>query len=223
MALPARVDPYLEEGEVKPRLRGVSHALAFVASLVGCFYLALAPVEGARYVSSLVFGVTLVLLFGTSATYHCPVWSPAISERLRRCDHAAIYVVIAGSFTPLAALDAAGWGPLLLWVMWPAALTGAGLALVGYSGPRHLRSVLYVLLGAIAVPVALGLPAVIGPARVGWLFLEGFLYTLGAVIYVRRWPNPHPPIFGFHEIFHLLVVASAAIHYAVLISVLYAR
>jgi hemolysin III len=221
MALQARTDALPDEDEVKPRLRGVSHALAFVASLVGCFYLALAPAEGARYVASLVFGVTLVLLFGISATYHCPEWSPAISQRIQRCDHAAIYIVIAGSFTPMAILDAEGWGPWLLGVMWSAALTGAGLALMGRSGPRSLRSVLYVLLGLVAVPVALRLPAVIGPVRAGWLLFEGALYALGAVVYVRRWPDPHPPVFGYHEVFHLMVIASASVHYTVIISVLY--
>ena len=214
---------YLEDGEVKPRLRGVSHALAFVASLIGCFYLAQAPAEGPRYVAGLVFGVTLVLLFGISATYHCPDWSPVISGRLQRCDHAAIYVVIAGSFTPMAVLDAGGWGPWLLGVMWCAALTGAGLALLGHSGPRGLRSLLYVLLGMVALPVVWRLPAVIGLVRVGWLVFEGALYALGAVVYARRWPDPHPPVFGYHEVFHLMVIASASVHYAVVSGLLWGR
>ncbi|MFL5359070.1 hemolysin III family protein [Archangium sp.] len=224
MASQARVETLRLEEEVKPRLRGVSHAFAFVAALAGCLVLAQAPAEGVRYLTGLVFGVSLVLMFGISATYHCPNWSPATSQRLQRFDHAAIYGLIAGTFTPMAALDAVGsWGPRLLWVMWAAALTGAGLALLGHSGPRGLRSVLYVVLGTVSLPVMLRLPGVIGPARVGWLVFGGVLYALGAGVYARRWPDPHPTVFGYHEIFHLMVIAAAAVHYTVILDVLWGR
>jgi hemolysin III len=224
MASQERVESLRVEEEVKPRLRGVSHAFAFVAALGGCVFLALAPVQGMRYLAGLVFGVSLVLMFGISATYHCPNWSPAISQRLQRCDHAAIYGLIAGTFTPVAMLDEAGvWGPRMLWVMWIAALTGAGLALTGHSGPRGLRSLLYVVLGMVSIPVVLQLPAVIGPARVGWLLFGAFIYTLGAGVYARRWPDPSPTVFGYHEIFHLMVITGASVHYAVILDVLWGR
>jgi hemolysin III len=212
----------IEEEEVKPLLRGVSHAFAFVAALAGCFFLAQAPAEGVRHAAGLVFGASLVLMFGVSATYHCPNWSSVTSQRIQRCDHAAIYVLIAGSFTPIAVLDeAGGWGPRMLWVMWIAALTGAGLALLGHSGPRGLRSVLYVVLGTVSVPVMLRLPEVIGPVRVGWLVLGAVIYALGAGVYARRWPDPRPTLFGYHEIFHLMVIAAASVHYAVILDVLW--
>lgn len=224
MAFQARVEILRVDGEVKPRLRGVSHACAFVAALAGCFFLALAPAGGARYLAGLVFGVSLVLMFGISATYHCPNWSPATYQRIQRFDHAAIYVLIAGTFTPIAALDGAGgWGPRLLWVMWAAALVGAGLALLGRSGPRGLRSLLYVVLGMVALPVVVRLPAIIGPARVGWLVFGAVLYALGAGVYARRWPDPHPTVFGYHELFHLMVIAAATVHYAVILDVLWGR
>jgi hemolysin III len=208
--------------EVKPRLRGVSHAIAFVGALVACFFLATAPVQGARYVASLVFGASLVLMFGISAMYHCPEWSDATSQIIQRFDHAAIYGLIAGTFTPIAVLDeTSAWGPWLLGGMWTAALTGAGLALGGRSGPRGLRSLLYVLLGLVSLPVMLRLPGIIGPVRVGWLVLGGALYLVGAGVYVRRWPDPAPTVFGYHEIFHLLVIASASVHYAVVVDVLW--
>lgn len=217
-----RVESLGVEEEVKPRLRGVSHAFAFVAALAGCFFLALAPAKGLRHLAGVVFGISLVLMFGISATYHCPNWSPAISRRLQRCDHAAIYALIAGTFTPVAMLDATGvWGPRMLWVMWTAALTGAGLALLGISGPRGLRSLLYVVLGTVSIPVMLQLPDVIGAARVGWLVFGAVLYALGAGVYARRWPDPRPTLFGYHEIFHLMVIAAASVHYAVIVDVLW--
>jgi hemolysin III len=224
MASQERVETLCVDVEVKPRLRGVSHAFAFVAALAGCFFLALAPAEGVRHLAGMVFGVSLVLMFGISATYHCPNWSPATSQRIQRFDHAAIYVLIAGTFTPMASLDAAGgWSPRLLWVMWAAALTGAGLALLGISGPRGLRSLLYVVLGTVSLPVLLRLPDVIGPERVGWLVFGAVLYALGAGVYARRWPDPRPTVFGYHELFHLMVIAAAAVHYAVILDVLWGR
>ncbi len=214
----------LVEGEVKPRLRGVSHGLAFVAALAGCALLALAPAQGTQHLAGLVFGVSLVLMFGISATYHWPTWSPAVFQRIRRFDHAAIYVLIAGTFTPLAALDVAGaWSGYVLWAMWGAALTGAGLALLGRSGSRGLRPALYVALGTVSVPVMLRLPEVIGPARVAWLVFGAVLYALGAVVYARRWPDPRPAVFGYHELFHLMVIAAAGVHYAVIAVVLWGR
>jgi hemolysin III len=224
MASQERVETLRVEVEVKPRLRGVSHAFAFVAALAGCLFLALTPAEGVRYLSGMVFGISLVLMFGISATYHCPSWSSATSQRIQRFDHAAIYALIAGTFTPMATLDGAGgWGPKLLWVMWAAALTGAGLALLGRSGPRGLRSVLYVVLGTVSLPVLLRLPDVIGPARVAWLVFGAVLYALGAAVYARRWPDPRPAVFGYHELFHLMVIAAAAVHYAVILDVLWGR
>lgn len=224
MASQARVETLQVEDEVKPMLRGVSHAIAFVAALAGCFFLAMAPAEGVRHLAGMVFGISLVLMFGVSATYHCPNWSPATYQRIQRFDHAAIYFLIAGTFTPVAALDlAGGWGSRMLWVMWAAALTGAGLALLGRSGPRGLRSLLYVVLGTVSLPVMLRLPGIIGPVRVGWLVFGAVLYALGAGVYARRWPDPHPTVFGYHEVFHLMVIAAATIHYVVILDVLWGR
>lgn len=208
--------------EVKPRLRGMSHAVAFVAALGGCILLALTSATGTRHLAGMVFGVSLVLMFGISATYHCPTWRPATYRRLQRFDHAAIYVLIAGTFTPLATLDAAGgWSRYVLWAMWGAALTGAGLSLLGRSGPRGLRSVLYVALGTVSLPVMFRLPEVIGPARVQWLVFGAVLYALGAGVYARRRPDPWPAVFGYHELFHLMVITAASVHYGVILDVLW--
>lgn len=225
MASQVRVETLrLVDGEVKPSLRGVSHACAFFAALAGFFFLALAPATGVRHLAGMVFGVSLVLMFGISATYHCPNWSLATYRRLQRFDHAAIYFLIAGTFTPVAALDLeGGWGALTLCVMWGGGLVGAGLALLGRSGPRGLRTALYVLQGMVALPVVLRLPAIIGPARVGWLVFGAFVYALGALVYARKWPDPRPTVFGYHEIFHLMVIAGATMHYAVIVDLLWTR
>lgn len=209
---------------VKPKLRGVSHLFAFVAALGGCFFLALAPAKGAQHQAGIVFGVSLALMFGVSATYHRPTWSRATYRRIQRFDHAAIYGLIAGTFTPLAALDATGrWSTPLLWGMWGAAATGAALALLGISAPRGLRAALYVALGFVALPVMLRLPGLIGLARVGGLFFGAVLYALGAVVYARRWPNPRPAVFGYHELFHVMVIAAAAVHYGIILDVLWSQ
>ncbi len=225
MASQVRVEALrLVDGEVKPTLRGVSHACAFVASLAGCFFLALAPATGVRHLAGVVFGVSLVLMFGISATYHCPNWSLATYRHLQRFDHAAIYFLIAGTFTPVAAQDLEGGrGTLTLCKMWGAGLVGAGLALVGRSGPPGLRCVLYIAQGMMALPVVVRLPAIIGAARVGWLVFGALVYALGAGVYARKWPDPRPTVFGYHEIFHLMVIAGATMHYAVIIDVLWSQ
>ncbi|QDE90043.1 hemolysin III [Myxococcus xanthus] len=220
MASPDGTDTLLLIESVKPRLRGVSHAVAFVAALLGCIQLALMPARGPQYLADLVFGGSLVLMFGVSATYHRFTWGMDAYRRIQRLDHAAIYILIAGSFTPMATLDTTGDTSLyLLWLMWIAALTGAGLTLLGVHTSRGLRSALYVALGAVAAPVMLRLPQVIGSGRVTWLVVGGVLYAVGAVIYARRWPDPIPTVFGHHEIFHLLVVAAAGVHYAVILDI----
>jgi len=98
---------------------------------------------------------------------------------------------------------------------------GAGLALLGRSGPRGLRSLLYVVLGMVSIPVIPRLPDVIGPARAGWLVFGALIYALGAWVYARRWPDPLPTVFGYHEVFHLMVIAGASVHYAVILDVLW--
>ncbi|WP_338870052.1 PAQR family membrane homeostasis protein TrhA [Myxococcus stipitatus] len=221
----ASIDPLAArplEADVKPRLRGLSHAFAFVAALVGFFVLVAAPVQGVQRLADGIFGLSLVLMFGISGTYHVLTWGPEAHQRLRRMDHAAIYLLIAGTFTPLATLDAPGaWTQGLLWVMWGCALAGAGLSLAGISGTRGVRSGLYVLLGALAAPVMLRLPGVMGAGRATWLLVGGCVYALGAVVYARKWPDPIPAVFGYHEVFHVMVIAAAATHYAVLVDFLW--
>jgi hemolysin III len=199
---------------LKPRLRGVSHLIAFGVSLLsGPLLIVVAPTLSAR-VAVAVYGLSLSALFGVSALYHRPTWSAAARGWLRRLDHAAIFVAIAGTYTAVAglALPAEVSQPLLV-VVWCGALVGALLQLVRGHATRWLAAGPYLVLGWTAVAVLPQLVARLDGAAFGLLIGGAVLYTLGAVIYARRRPDPRPAIFGYHEVFHVLVIAAAAAHY----------
>lgn len=200
----------------KPRLRGVSHQYAFFVSL-GCgIALVLAARGRAATVGAAVYAGAVSALLGTSALYHRVTWRPRVRRWMRRLDHAMIFVLIAGTYTPVALL--ALHGPIataILWVVWGAALAGIVLKLVWIDAPRWLIVALYVALGWVSVAVLGRLPATIGWLGVAGLATGGVLYTAGGVVYAARRPDPVPATFGYHEVFHALVLAALALHYAV--------
>ena len=214
-ALEAQVD------KVKPRLRGVSHFFGFVLSLGATLFLALAPATGFQYLAGLVYGASLCLMFGASALYHRPTWSHRARQRLRRVDHSGIFALIAGTYTPLAVYSGHGhWSPSLS-VMWVGAVVGM-LFIIGWShAHRALRAAVYVVLGLWATPMVIGLYGVIGASLTSLLLLGSFIYIAGAAVYARRWPNPRPDLFGYHEVFHVMVIASAALHFIVVLTLQY--
>jgi hemolysin III len=164
-----------------------------------------------------VYSISLVALFGVSSLYHRIDWSLTRRHWMRRLDHSMIFVLIAGSYTPFAVLVI--HGPLavaILVAVWAGAGLGVALNLVWRDAPTWLRSALYVALGWIAVAAVPQLGAAIGPMGLTLLGLGGVLYTLGAVVYAVRRPDPVPTVFGYHEVFHLLVIAAAALQYAVI-------
>jgi hemolysin III len=199
---------------VTPRLRGIFHLGAFVAYLAaGTVLVVLA--DGIRATTAAwVFAAALVAMFGASALYHRFPWRSAV-RRLwaRRLDHAAIYVLIAGTYTAFALLALSG--QTQAWVLaatWGGALLGLVLTLVWVDAPRWLRVASYVAVGwvgALTVPELFGL----GVATAVLVIVGGGLYTAGALTYASRWPNPLPSWFGFHEVFHLLVIAAATTHF----------
>jgi len=212
----------LEAGEkVKPRLRGVSHLFGFFAALGACGFLLLAPAEGSQYAAGVLYGASLCLMFGCSSLYHRPTWSHQARDRLRKLDHAGIYVLIAGTYTPLAVRSAQGHWSASLTVMWAGAVLGMIFAVTWSYGPRALRAATYVVLGLMAAPMLIGLNEVIGTARVGWLLVGSAVYIAGAVVYARRWPNPRPDLFGYHEVFHVMVIIAAAFHFGVVLDLQY--
>ncbi len=207
---------------VKPRLRGVFHTFGFFASLFGIAQFAMAPVEGWRYVAGLVYASSLALMLGLSALYHRPTWSHAARNRLRKADHIGIFGLIAGSYTPLAAFVSPHGATVGLVTMWVGAVAGTVYAVANSHGHRGLRAALYVVLGWAAAPLMISLPSYIGWPRTELLLGGAFVYMVGAVVYAKRWPNPAPSVFGYHEIFHLLVLAAAGLNYAAIWSLQHA-
>jgi hemolysin III len=199
---------------VKPRLRGVSHQYAFYVALAAAAALVVLARGGEARVAALVYGLSLSAMFGASALYHRIDWPPGPRAWLRRLDHSMIFVLVAGSYTPFAVLvlaPALGW--TLLGVVWGGALAGIALSLLWVDAPRWLSAAVYVALGWVAI---IGLPQLwqrAGAMAVALLATGGVLYTVGAVVYALRRPDPWPRVFGFHEVFHALVIAAAAMHF----------
>lgn len=199
----------------KPLLRGVSHEIAAAVALAaGVALVLLAPTDRARAAAA-VYGASLFALFAVSALYHRPTWSPRARALMRRLDHSAIFVLIAGTYTPFCLLLGGRQGNLLLALVWAGAALGVLKSIVWVEAPKALVAALTVALGWAVVPTLPALRALLGGAGVGLLLGGGALYTLGAVIYATRRPDPFPRVFGYHEVFHALVVAAAALHFAV--------
>jgi hemolysin III len=201
----------------KPRLRGVSHQIAaFLAAPAGAVLVAGANGASARN-AAITYSLCLFGLFTVSATYHRPMWSERARRLLWRLDHSAIFFLIAGTYTPFCMLLPPGLRGAALAAVWTGAAVGTAVSLLWVGAPKRLMAALYVLVGWVAVPVLPALAARLGAGALALLFAGGLLYTAGAAIYAWRRPDPFPTVFGFHEIFHLLVVAAAACHFVVVL------
>jgi hemolysin III len=201
---------------VKPRMRGVLHQYAFFVSLVlGAVLVIVAP-DGRARLAVAIYAFAVSGLLGTSALYHRITWSTRARAWMRRLDHSMIFVLIAGTYTPFALLVLSGaLAQAILIVVWAGALGGIVLNLVWITAPRWLIAAVYVALGWVAVAAMPALADKLGASGVALLMGGGLLYTAGAVIYATKRPDPSPQVFGYHEIFHALVVAAAAAHFAV--------
>jgi hemolysin III len=200
--------------QVKPRLRGWIHAgIAPFVLAAAIVLVALSPTTPVRWANA-VFGLTAVLLFCTSAVYHRGHWSPRVAAVLRRMDHTNIFLIIAGTYTPLAVLLLShGTARTLLVVVWSGALVGLLMRIFWLGAPRWLYVPIYVALGWVAVWFMPQFWHSGGPAIVWLVMAGGLAYTVGAVVYGFKRPNPSPRWFGFHEIFHSLTVAGFTCHY----------
>jgi hemolysin III len=201
---------------VKPRMRGVLHQYAFFVSLVLGAVLIIVARNAETRVAVAIYVFAVSGLLGTSALYHRHTWSVRARAWMRRLDHSMIFVLIAGTYTPFALLVL--HGPLsqaILIVVWSGALGGIVLNLVWTTAPRWLSAAVYIALGWVAIAAMPALADELGAVGVSLLVGGGLLYTAGAVIYATGKPNPSPAVFGYHEIFHALVVAAAAAHFAV--------
>jgi hemolysin III len=202
---------------VKPRLRGVSHQWAFFVSLITGTALVLISDSAEERLAAGIYAASVSGLFGASALYHRINWRSLSARRwMRRLDHSMIFVLIAGTYTPFCLLAMDGTlATVILSVVWGGAAAGIALKLVWIDAPKWLIAVVYVALGWVAVAAMPELPGEVGVSGTALLVAGGLLYTAGAVVYARKRPDPNPAVFGYHEIFHVLVIVAAALQYAV--------
>ena len=195
----------------RPRLRGVFHEWAFFASLGAAALLVMLASGGREVVASSIYVTALAVMFGASALYHRVAWAPGVRAWLRRIDHSTIFLFIAGSYTPFALLVVDGWlSWAVLGVVWAGALAGVLLSVAWVDSPKWLHAGVYLALGWVGVVLAPDLFSRAGIAAATLVVVGGVLYTSGAIAYAAKRPDPWPRFFGYHEIFHVLVVAAAA-------------
>jgi hemolysin III len=203
-----------QRSDLVPMLRGVTHFWAFWCALAATVPLvALAP-GGAARGAAIVYGSGLCVLFAGSALFHRLNCGPRLRSLLCRIDHSAIFIFIAASYTPVALLvldGPTGW--TLFGAAWAGALAGVALSLLWISAPRVLFAATYVALGWLAIIAIPELVASLPVTPLVLIAIGGVLYTIGAVVYALRRPDPWPRVFGFHEVFHALVIAAAALHF----------
>jgi len=199
---------------MKPRLRGVSHQYAFFVSLVAGAVLIVAVRGSEARVAMTIYAVALAGLFGTSALYHRVDWSPSRRRWMRRLDHSMIFVLIAGTYTPFALLVLDGTlATVVLIVVWAGALSGVVMKLAWIDAPKWVVAISFVALGWVGVAVFPALLDHTGVTGAGLVAAGGLLYTVGALVYALRRPDPVPTVFGYHEVFHALVIVAAALHF----------
>jgi hemolysin III len=220
-AMGGRVDAAKEAAHdaiaaVKPKLRGVSHKWAFFVSLaLGAALIVLAETPEATLAVA-IYAVSLSALFGTSALYHGVNWErPNVRQWMRRLDHSMIFFLIAGTYTPFALLVLDGTlATAILVVVWAGAVAGAIVETVWIDHPKWVSAIIYLALGWVAVAAFPDLWSSLGMAGAALVIVGGVLYTAGAVVYATQRPNPSPATFGYHEVFHLFVIAAAVAHFS---------
>jgi hemolysin III len=201
----------------RPRLRGVFHQYAFFVSLACGAALIASASAGRATTAAVIYAGAVSALLGTSALYHRVTWRPRARLWMRRLDHSMIFVLIAGTYTPVALLALhGGLARTVLIVVWAGAAAGTVFKLVWIEMPKWVFASVYLALGWVSVVIIGQLPGTIGWLGCAGIALGGLLYTVGAVVYARQRPNPIPGVFGYHEVFHTLVLAAAALHYAVI-------
>jgi hemolysin III len=199
---------------VKPRLRGVFHELGFFAAVGLGIPLVSTAEPGKSRLAAIIFATCVAGCFGASALYHRPTWQPGARRRLARIDHAGVYLLIAGTYTPFGLLVfSKGWAIPVLSIVWGGALAAILLKLFWLQTPKWVSAGIGIGLGWVGV-VAISQLLKLHAAGVALVLAGGLLYTTGAVVYARRRPDPLPSVFGYHELFHVLTLGAAACQYA---------
>ncbi len=200
--------------ERRPLLRGWLHLVAAALAIAGLVLLVLLADSAEAYVGGAIFAASLIALYTTSATYHVITWGRRMRGVMKRLDHSMIFVLIAGTYTPFCLIAAStAWGISILAVVWSIAGAGIVLKVAWPNAPRWLGVGLYVGTGWVALVAASELADWFAAVPLILLAGGGILYTLGGVIYALKRPNPFPRVFGYHEVFHLLVIAGSAMHF----------
>jgi len=200
-----------------PRLRGVSHQLAFFAAL-GAGLVLVAMAATARTAAAVgIYAASLAMMFGISAAYHRGGWAPRARMRWRRADHATIFLAIAGTYTPICLLVISG--SHLLGLVWAGALAGVLQAVLWPTAPRWVSTSLYCGLGWLGATHYAEVRDALARGSLILLVAGGLLYTAGAIVYARRRPDPVPTVFGYHEVFHALVIAASICHFTVVVQI----
>jgi hemolysin III len=198
----------------RPRFRGVSHRIAFFLTLPLAAVIALEVDTTAGRVAAIAFGTSVAAMFGASALYHTVTWTDAKRRWLRRLDHAGIYALIAGTYTPVGLLVLNGnWRLAVLGIVWIGAATAIALKFLWVDGPKWLSAAIGVALGWVAVVVFPQILDRVGMAGSLLVLAGGIAYTAGAVVYALRRPDPSPAVFGYHEVFHALVIVAVVCQY----------
>jgi hemolysin III len=202
----------------KPRLRGVWHQWAFFVSVAIGAALVVAAPAGQPRLAAAIYAVSVAALFGTSALYHRITWASQAARRwMRRLDHSMIFFLIAGTYTPFALLVLDGdLATVILIVVWAGALAGVLMKLIWIDAPKALVALTYIMLGWVAVAAFPTMIERMGVTATTLVAVGGLLYTLGALVYAFQRPDPAPSVFGYHEVFHALVILAAALQYAVI-------
>jgi hemolysin III len=198
----------------KPRLRGVSHFYAFFGSLLAGVALVVSAPDGRAIACASVYALSVSAMLGASALLHRGTWSVEQARRLTKLDHTAIYVLIAGTYTPIALIVLTGWMRVVVFTLvWLGAIVGVSLEWMWYVPPRGWVTSVYITLGWVG---AISLPQMwTRLGAVGTLLIVGggVSYTVGAIVHAARRPDPTPTVFGYHEIFHAFVLAAVAMHF----------
>ena len=202
----------------RPRLRGLLHLITFPVSLVAGAVLVAMAEPGAERWGCVVYALASAVLFGVSALYHRGRWSARTLARLRRLDHSSIFLMIAGTYTPicLALLDGTA-RDVVLAVVWVGALAGVVFRVAWLSAPPWLYTPFYVALGWVAVGVLPSLARAGGAGVVALIVVGGLAYNVGGVVYALRRPDPAPAVFGYHEVFHSCTLVGYACHYVAVV------
>jgi len=224
MTAPTAVDPETPgpptgSVDARPLMRGWIHLVAVVVTVIGApFVVARAPTAGAAAALA-IYMTSIAALFGVSAAFHRVRWSPPARRRMRRADHATIFIAIAGTNTAVAGLALRGWAQILiLSLVWGGAIVGITVRQLWLDAPKWAVAVPYVVVGWCALAVLPQLLHALGGAGFGLLAAGGAFYTVGAIVYAARRPDPVPGVFGYHEVFHACTVVGATLHFVVVVA-----